>query len=165
MPIVLDTMLALVNSKFAKTNSESKMSSLEKRAWLTIWTMCPAYLVYFTIHLAAPDLFTSVLERFAVLGTAATVHAVVYLTGLAVMVRRERDDPIKADERDHAIDARATRAAYYLLLTGTIVAGMVMPFTHGGWELVNAALLAIVLAETLHGVYVIASYRSSRLAY
>lgn len=39
------------------------------------------------------------------------------------------------------------------MMTGMILVGMVMPFTHSGWDIVNAGLLAIVLAEiTQHGL-------------
>jgi hypothetical protein len=30
------------------------MPALEKRAWLTLWTMCPAYLAYFLIQATYP---------------------------------------------------------------------------------------------------------------
>lgn len=135
------------------------MSPLEQRAWLTLWTMCPVYLVYFTIQVASPQLTPTPLSRFGLLALVAGLHAVGYVAGLLVMRIRDRDDGPEVDERDRAIDARATRAAYFLLLTGTIVVGMVMPFTDRGWTVANAALMFIVLSETLRVILTVRGYR------
>jgi uncharacterized membrane protein len=141
------------------------MSSLEKRAWLALWSMCPAYCVYFAIQIWWPTLFTSFLERIACLAVVASVHAVGYVAGLLVIKRRERGEHLFDDERDRAIDGRATRTAYFILLTGMIVVGMVMPFSDTGWKLVNTALLSIVLAETVRYALIVIGYRRPRLAY
>jgi hypothetical protein len=59
-------MLDIVNIKFAATNLKAKiMSSLEKRAWLTLWSMCPVYCVYFVIQIWFPTLLPTMLDRFA----------------------------------------------------------------------------------------------------
>jgi hypothetical protein len=141
------------------------MSSLEKRAWLTLWTMLPPYVVYFAIQAAVPALLATLLDRFAVLAAAAAVHAIGYIVGVTVIGRRERAEPLHEDERDRAIDGRATRAAYFMLLAGMIVVGMVMPFTRSGWDVVNAALLVIVLSESMRHVLIVVGYRRPRLAY
>lgn len=142
------------------------MSSLEKRAWLTLCSLCPAYLVYFAIQLALPALLTTMLERIACLAVVACVHAVIYLCGLLLIRRGERGERLIQDERDRAIDARATRAAYFVLLTGMLVVGMVMPFDRAGWQIVNAALLFVVLGETMRHALIVAGYRRGpRLAH
>ncbi len=142
------------------------MSSLESRAWLMLWGMCPGYLVYFAIQVAAPGWPGTILGRFGLLAAVACLHAVVYLAGLAVFKLRERGEALLSDERDRAIDARATRSAYFVLLTGAIVVGMVMPFSESGWKVVNAALLAVVLAETTRNALIVMGYRRTpRLAY
>ena len=141
------------------------MSSLEKRAWLSLWSMCPAYLLYFTIQIGYPSLFTTLLERIACLAAVASFHAVVYVAGLIAMKRRETKDESFDDERDRAIDARATRTAYFVLLTGIILVGMVMPFSSSGWEIVNSALFMIVLAEATRYALMVVGYRRPRLAY
>lgn len=140
------------------------MPTLEKRAWLTLWTMCPGYLIYFAIQIAYPELTPTVLSRFGLLALVAGVHAVGYVAGLLVMKARDPDDG-QIDERDRAIDARASRAAYYLLLAGMLLCGMVMPFTETGWKVVNTALLFIVASETLREVMTIRGYRQPRLAH
>jgi uncharacterized membrane protein len=141
------------------------MPTLEKRAWLTLWTMCPVYLVYFAIQIGYPELTPTVLSRFGLLALVAGLHAVGYVAGLLVMRVRDGQEDLVADERDRAIDARATRAAYFLLLTGMILCGMVMPFTDTGWKVVNTALLFIVLSETLRVVLTVRGYHQPRLAH
>ena len=131
------------------------MPTLEKRAWLSLWTMCPGYLVYFAIQIAYPELTPTVLSRFGLLALVA---------GLLVMKARDPDDG-QVDERDRVIDARATRAAYFLLLTGMLLCGMVMPFTESGWKVVNTALLFIVASEALRDVLTVRGYRQPRLAH
>jgi len=134
------------------------MPILEKRAWLTLWTMCPVYLVYFLIQATYPQLTPTYLSRFGLLAIVAGLHAVGYIAGELVMRRQNRGEPLDRDERDRAIDASATRSAYFLLLTGMIVVGMVMPFTDSGWKVVNSALLFIVLAETLRVLLTLRGY-------
>ena len=63
------------------------------------------------------------------------------------------------DERDRAISQRSVTAAYYVLITGVILVGCVMPFNTGGWPIVNATLFVIVLAELVHYGIVIWCYR------
>ncbi|OOG61589.1 hypothetical protein B0E46_16660 [Rhodanobacter sp. B04] len=140
------------------------MSSLQKRAWLALWSMCPAYCIYFVAQIGLPYLQPTMLERIGCLAVVASFHAVAYICGLLVIKRHEAGDPLLQDERDRAIDGRATRTAYFILLTGMIVVGMVMPFNNGGWELVNAALFFIVLTETARYALILLGYRQPRLA-
>jgi hypothetical protein len=77
------------------------------------------------------------------------VHALTYIVGLLLIRRREAGEDLLQDERDRAIDGRATRAAYFIMLTGMIVVGMVMPFSRSGWQIANTVLLFIVLGEAL----------------
>lgn len=159
-------MLDIVNIKFAATNLKAKiMSSLEKRAWLTLWSMCPVYCVYFVIQIWFPTLLPTMLDRFACLTVVASTHAVGYVSGLLVMKRREAGEGLLEDERDRAIDRHAARTAYFILLTGMIVVGMVMPFNKSGWEVVNTALLFIVLTEAIRNALIVIAYRRPRLAH
>ena len=141
------------------------MSSLEKRAWLSLWSMCPPYCIYFAILIGFPELLSTVLERFGCLAVVATIHALAYIGGLLAIKRHEAGEPLLEDERDRAIDGRATRLAYFILLAGMIVVGMVMPFNNSGWKLVNTALLFIVLTETARYVLILLGYRRPRLAH
>ena len=142
------------------------MSPLEKRAWLNICSVCPPYLVYFAIQIAFPHLLTSFMDRIICLAVVGTVHALMYLGGLLVFRRAERGERVFADDRDRAIEARATRVAYFAMLTAMILVGVVMPFDAAGWEITNAALFSIVLIETMCNVMIVLAYRRGpRLAH
>ena len=105
------------------------------------------------------------LERISCLAVVAGFHAVAYVTGLLIIRRQERGEGLLEDERDRAINARATRIAYFFLMGGIILVGMIMPFGSPPWEIVNTALLVTVLAETIQLVLVLVGYRRNRLAY
>lgn len=141
------------------------MSTFEKRAWWALLSLVPVYLVYFGVLLAAPSRAATMPEHIALLAGAATIHALLYLTGLAVIRRQDPGDGPRADERDRAIEARATRLAYFALLGGVIVVGMVLPFERSGWQVVDAALFVIVAVEGLRQALILAGYRRPRLAY
>ena len=142
------------------------MSPLESRACVFLLGLCPSYAVYFALQIAAPAWLSTTPERMACLAVAAGAHAAICVVGLLVIKRRERGEGLLADERDRAIEARATRIAYYALMVGAVLAGMVMPFNNGGWRIVNTALLAIVIAERLRNVLIMRAYRGTpRLAY
>lgn len=142
------------------------MSPLEKRAWLGLWSQCPPYFVYFLVLTLWPDWATTFLQRIAFLAAVAGTHAIIYLGGWLLMKYQERDEPLLQDERDRAIDGRATRSAYFVMLAGMIVVGVVMPFTDHGWALTNTALLVIVLSETVRGALTAMGYRRApRLAH
>lgn len=64
-----------------------------------------------------------------------------------------------ADERDRAIGRRSAASAYYVLLVGMILVGIVMPLEYAGLRLVNAALAAIVSAEMFRFAITVLSYR------
>ena len=141
------------------------MAPLESRAWLALLGMCPAYAVYFLLQGLAPPWLATTPEHLICFAATVGVHVLIFATGLVVLAGRERGQGLVADERDRAIDGRATRAAYHLLMAGTIVVGVVQASYQGGWKIVNGALLAIVLAETLRNLLIVQGYRGSpRLA-
>ncbi len=142
------------------------MAPLERLARFNLWGMCPAYVVYFAVQIGFPTWLTTTPQRLAWFAAIAGVHAAVYLAGLFVVNRKEHGEALLADERDRAIEARANRLAYYLLMSGLVVVGMIMPFGDAGWKIVNAAVLAIVCAETLRHLLIVQGYRGTpRLAH
>ena len=141
------------------------MSSLEKRAWLSLISMFPAYLAYFTVVISLPSLLPGMLQQISWLAIIACIHAVIYLAGYMVFKRQERMDHLLSDERDHAIEGRATRIAYFLLMAGMILVGAVMPFEKSGWDIANTALLVVVLCESLRDLLIIRGYRTPRFAH
>jgi uncharacterized membrane protein len=135
------------------------MSSIQKRSWLMLWSMCPAYCVYFILQIVAPGLMQTAAARIGCLAICAGLHAVIYLVGFSIIKLRERGESLLEDERDLGIDARATRVAYFIMLTGMIVVGVVMPFSDNGWTLINTAFFFIVLTEAVRHVLILMGYR------
>lgn len=143
-----------------RETQESTMTYTEKKAWLTLVAMLLAYSLYFGLILAGHPAGR---DRFAMLwlfGTIAATQAVVVIIGHVWLAIAARKLPrARVDERDRAIAARGTRIGYYVLLTGTIIVGVVMPFTDPPMHIVNSALFAIVVAETAGLLVVVTSYR------
>lgn len=137
------------------------MAFKEKIAWLTLVTMLIAYGAYFgvigpRVGFGANRLVDIVWS----FGIVAAAHAIAMIVGsilIAAMVAREARAP--ADERDRAIARRGVTVAYYVLIVGMILVGAVMPFSDPPWKIINAALAAIVLAETAHQIVVLLGYR------
>ena len=134
------------------------MVTWENRARLALWSMGPPYAVYFAIQLASPAWLDTMVQRILCLAAAALTHAAVFGAGF-LLLGRHGEDGLAIDERDRAIDARATRSAYWLLFTGAVVVGMMMPFKDGGWRIVNMMLAVLILAETLRNALIVAGYR------
>jgi hypothetical protein len=135
------------------------MAYREKIAWLALGCMVVAYIVYFSLVLTG-HVGPHLLDIVWTFGIVASIQAVVVIIGYIVLaVSSGPEGRAKPDERDRAIVRRGRSAAYLVLLTGTIVVGVVMPFSDPAPRIVNAALLAIVLAEAVSNVLIIASYR------
>lgn len=133
------------------------MAWREKQAWLALSVMVVAYGAYFSLVTASEQ---SMLEMLLLFGGVAIAQAVVMIVGSTLLaVQAGKEARAKADERDRAIDRRGTRIAYFVLLTGMIVVGVIMPFSKQGWQITNAALLALVAAEIVRYGVVVASYR------
>lgn len=137
------------------------MAYREKLAWLTLTAMAVAYTIYFAwlaiaIRHGEPTLLGMLLPFGLIAGTQGFIVAV---TSAILSARARRAGEDAADERDRAITRRGATAAYYTLLVGMILVGVVMPFSEPAWKIVNAALLAIVIAEAVSLVLIILSYR------
>jgi hypothetical protein len=88
---------------------------------------------------------------------ALIVVQIVVAVVLAISSPAEASAP--ADERDRAIARRSATKAYYLLMAGMIMVGIVMPFSYRGWSITNAALLALVIADMVRYGAIIVDYR------
>ena len=135
----------------------------EKIAWLSLIAMAVTFGPYFVFAAVFGDSAGAELPGLHFLipfGVAAITQAV--LLGLGHWFLRRRS-PLDArtplDERDRAIDRRSLTLAYYALIAGMILVGVVMPFNAGGWSIINAALFAIIIAEVVHYTCVVTSYR------
>ncbi|MBU6379155.1 MAG: DUF2178 domain-containing protein [Gammaproteobacteria bacterium] len=124
------------------------------RIWLA--TMLVTYPAYFVaVALLGETTFWTQIGLFT-----ATVILQVIVIGIAsaVMELRHEGGP-KADERDRAIDQRATRVAYQILIAGMIVVGCVLPFSESGWRIFHAAVLSIATAEIVRHALIVSLYR------
>lgn len=140
------------------------MSFREKAAWLAIVAIAITYGPYFTYAVLRPA--GDSLPNFGQLRLfALTSLSQAALLGLGrfVLSRRSPEEArVRPDERDRAIEHRSLRFGYYVLMAAMILVGVVMPFTSGGWSIVNAALLGIVIAELVVYGATVASYARQR---
>jgi hypothetical protein len=133
------------------------MAWREKVAWLTLLCMVVAYSVYFGLTAMAPR---STLQQLLLFGQVTIVQGiVVIIASITLSLMAGKEARAKPDERDRAIGRRGAGIAYFFLMGGIIVVGVVMPFMEQGWRIVNAALLSLVIAEIIRHVVIIWSYR------
>jgi hypothetical protein len=137
------------------------MAFREKLAWLELATMLVAYIVYFGFVGPAVGFGERrMLDIVWSFGPVAAAHGIAVIAGaIFIAVTAKKEARARADERDRAIARRGATIGYYVLIVGVIVVGGIMPFTEPAWKIVNAALLAIVLAEIVNNVVVLLSYR------
>jgi uncharacterized membrane protein (DUF485 family) len=133
------------------------MAWREKTAWITLVSMLIAYGVYFTLISQSRLPAMAMLGLFAGITVVQVIAVVVVTTVLAALSSAEAR--AKPDERDRAVARRGASIAYFVLMVGVITVGVVMPFRDAGWRLTNAALFALVVAETVRHLIVVISYR------
>jgi hypothetical protein len=134
----------------------------EKTAWLSLFAMALTFGPYFAI-VKSGYVPQGPLPNFAQLGlygAAAIVRLLVLGIG-TLYLRHESPEEARTplDERDRAINSRSVSSAYYVLMSGTILVGCILPFSASGWAVVNAALFWIVAAEIVRYSVVVYSYR------
>ena len=134
------------------------MAWREKIAWMTLAAMALAYGIYFSLASSPGRSTTDMLLLF---GGVTTLQVVgVTVASVVLALASGADARARPDERDRAIGRRAAGAAYFVLMVGMILVGVVMPFgPASGWRIANAALLALVVAEAARHIIVVASYR------
>src|SRR3954452_7124802 len=137
------------------------MAFREKIAWLTLVAMVVAYSVYFSLLGATyrhqEPAMPQMLGLFAAVTIAQMVIVVIGSAALALSAGQEAK--ARPDERDRAIARRGTGVAYFVLMVGMLVVGVVMPFSAPAWKIINAALLALVIAEAVRYTLIVYSYR------
>lgn len=134
----------------------------EKVAWLSMLAMLLTFGPYFTLVASGyfPEKPLPDLRQLTGYAITAAVQVTILISGLIILRSNNRlDAKVPADERDIAIKQRSVTAAYYVLITGMILVGVVMPFTSSGWEIVNSALFMIVVAELVQFSMVVVGYR------
>src|SRR3546814_4817252 len=120
------------------TRSRS-MAFREKLAWVTLGSMLIAYTIYFSLLATVfdpslPDGPRTV-QMLMLFGGVTVVQAIVVAIVSAVLaIRARREAQAKPDERDRAIARRGASAAYFVLMVGMILVGVVMPFGDPRWR-------------------------------
>jgi hypothetical protein len=137
------------------------MAYREKIAWLAMAGMVLAYGGFFAAVIVAEQMGGVSLPLFIGLFAAASVIRMLIegVGRFVIAARSGADARVPADERDRAIARRGTAIAYYVLMAGMILVGMVMPFNAGGMRIVSAALLSLVVAELVNYGIIVSSYR------
>jgi hypothetical protein len=134
----------------------------EKLAWLTVVGMAVCYGPYFAFTHRSPLLDRPLpnLELMALFAWAAGGNAVWTIAGrLLLRMTTPRDERGPPDERDLAIDLRASRVAYYVLIGLALYVGGFLPFTTSGWHIVNAMVASVVIAGFVEQVVTLTGYR------
>ena len=130
-----------------------------KLAAVQFAAMALVYAVYFTLVATRPPP-PRLIDMLWLFGIVASLHALLCVLGIfAVRLSHRKEGAAAADERDRAISRRGRSVAYLVLLAGTILVGVVMPFSEAPGKIVNTALLAIVIAELTHSTVILYSYR------
>jgi cytochrome b561 len=157
---MLDFMLNVYNIKYVIYNMVCKMAFQERIEWLTLLAMTIAYGIYFSLVAAYPA-GPSLMETLWLFAKVSLVHvAVVSICSLFLAITNAKEAQARGDERDRAISRRGASIAYYVLLTGVIIVGVVMPFENPpAAKMVNATLLVLVIAESIRHVVMLISYR------
>lgn len=134
----------------------------EKSAWLSLIAMAVVFVPYFILSSQrVPDNALPDLRQLLLFFEAVLVQVLILGAG-QYWIRRAAptESRLPPDERDRVIERRSIQLAYYVLISGSIMVGCVMPFYARGWRIVNAAILAIVIAELVHYGSAIWNYRA-----
>lgn len=137
------------------------MSYKEKIAWLYLGAMGLCFGAYFAYLVAYPDFYNlPFLQKFVPLSIAGVLNMVLVGLGhLWLYLKNDKADRIATDERDLKIDYSSMKIAYQLLVYAMLFVGCILPFYVDGWKIVNCTILAVVIAELVHGGSVVLSYR------
>jgi len=136
------------------------MSYREKSAWLSLFAMAVVFIPYFVLSARHPPTSMPDLGQLWLYGKTVAVQALILAVGHLLLRRSAPADArLPPDERDRGIERRSLQLAYYVLICAMMFVGCVMPFYARGWQVVNAAILGIVLTEVVHYGSAAWSYR------
>lgn len=140
------------------------MAYKEKLTWLYLSGMVICFGAYFIFLIATPQFYDwYILDQIKPLAILGSLNAVIVLSGLFwLMKTHPKEERHAKDERDFAIDAKATRLSYNILIYGTLFVGGILPFTESAWKVANCAMFAVCIAEVVRGISTIKSYRAQR---
>ena len=132
----------------------------EKSAWLSLFAMAVVFIPYFVLSARHPPTSMPDLGQLWLYGKTVAAQALILAVGQLLLRRSAPADArLPPDERDRGIERRSLQLAYYVLICAMMMVGCVMPFYARGWQIVNAAILGIVLTEVVHYGSAAWSYR------
>ena len=138
------------------------MSYREKSAWLSLIAIAVVFVPYFVLSAHRPQ--TAALPdlgQLALFAVTVIVQVLILVAGHVLLhLAAPADSRLPPDERDQQIERRSMQRAYYVLISGVIMVGCVMPFYARGWQIINATILAVVIAELVHYGSTVWSYRA-----
>ena len=104
-----------------------------KTVWLTLIAMIVAYTLYFRLVLNGHPAGREMFPMLGLIGGITATQAVVVMAGdVALAMTTPRPERQRLDECDRAIVRRGAAAAYYVMMAGMIIVGVVMPFIGSG---------------------------------
>lgn len=135
------------------------MSFREKSAWITLVSVLLCFGIYFgsiATHQVTGRGWGSLHLLTRCVGAFVVLQILLHL---AAIWTTSKDGRSPKDEREHAIQARSHTIGYYLLLV--LVLGLGIPFHlgHPGADLINFALLDVVVAGLVVAVAQIVMFR------
>jgi hypothetical protein len=134
----------------------------EKITWVSALTMALVYGWYFWTVLPLLRAGQASVLHFGLLLQGTIIALVVLQVSfiVAVAALAPRDAQASEDEREKLIALKGTRAAYFVLVAGALLASVGGIFFHTGSVLLgNAILLAVVAANLVKDVTQIVHYR------
>lgn len=127
------------------------MSFREKSAWISFVVILVAFGAYFvSISGDLTGTMSSADHALALTGLVALIIAITIVEAAAhivVAVRSPAEAQSARDEREKVIALKATRPAFYVLMSGVWLALGVVVVGGGVWALVQATLFAVWVAE------------------
>jgi hypothetical protein len=134
----------------------------EKTAWLSLAAMAITFVPYIALVSAGSGRAEPLpnVRQLVLFGVTAVLQLLIMGIGYLLLSRQAPDEArTPPDERDRAIMQRSMSVAYYVLMTGTGLVGIVMAFNASGWKIIHAAIFMIVAAEVVRYSVTVASYR------
>ena len=157
MATVFNLTLDLSNMMSKIFNMERGMSFREKSAWITLATVLLCFGVYFGSivgGVVSPRGFDTIhLLLLCVAGLVALQGILHFAAG------RTGDPRVPRDEREQLIQHRSHTAGYYTLMICVLALALPGHFGHGAVDLMNFALLGLVVAALAVSVAQIVMFR------
>ena len=126
---------------------QSEMSFREKSAWVSFVSTLLLFVAYFwTVSREYDGLIakhSAAVMEFGLLGAFIAIEIVLH-----VFLTIQKPDEARAprDEREHLIELKATRVAFYVLVVGALASVGLMHVTRSAWVIAQHIFLAVMVA-------------------